>query len=247
MTEQHLFVTWRHPEGLISTVGRLSQHVRVDACSYRFVYLKGAEQRLEEGFLPLPGMPDLYREYEHEELFPVFRKRQMPRRRPDYPEYVAKLGLDVDADPFVVMARNEGRKLTDRIEVFAPPQRTDKGDLTTLFFARGIRHRDQASEAINQLKAGDFLALVDQPENQVNPLAIQIDTDADEPVGWVPNYLVDTIHELRDLNGQEALTVTAEHVNPPEVAPYMRLLCRLTCPWPKGYEAFSGAEFQPIV
>lgn len=247
MTEQHLFVTWRHPEGLISTVGRLSQCVREDSCSYRFVYLKGAEQLLEEGFVPLPGMPNLYRAYEHEELFPVFRNRQMPRRRPDYPEYVAKLGLDVDADPFVVMARNEGRKLTDRIEVFNPPCRTDDGDLTTLFFARGIRHRDQTSEAIGRLKAGDLLVLVDEPHNQVNPLAIQIDTEASEPAGWVPNYLVDTIHELRDLNGRKALTVTAEHVNPPEVAPYMRLLCRLTCPWPDGYEAFSRAEFQPIV
>ena len=179
-------------------------------------------------------------------MFPVFRKRQMPRQRPDYGEYLEKLGLDLETDPFEVMARNEGRKLTDRIEVFAPPVRTDRGDLTTLFFARGIRHRHGASEALTKLQIGDRLTLIDDSDNEVNGLAIFIDTTSGEPVGWVPNYLVDTVHDLRELNDHDALTVTVEHVNPPEVAPYMRLICRLSAPWPNSYEPFSGPEFQPI-
>ena len=144
------------------------------------------------------------------------------------------------------MARNEGRKVTDRIEVFSPPRPTDDGDLTTLFFARGIRHRPGASEAVTKLQCGDRLALKDDTDNEVNPLAIFIDTTHGGPVGWAPNYLVDTVHELRDLNGHDALAVTVEHVNPPQVAPYMRLICRLTTPWPDGYQPFSGPDFQPI-
>ena len=54
-------------------------------------------------------------------MFTVFRKRQMPRQRPDYGDYLEKLGLNPGNDPFEVMARNEARKFTDRIEVFAPP------------------------------------------------------------------------------------------------------------------------------
>lgn len=246
---EHLFVTWRYREGLIHPVGRLTRRVceeSQESQAYRFVYFKNAENLMSEGFSLLPGLPDLHRVYEGQELFPVFRKRQMPRQRPDYAEYLGKLGLDVDTDPFEVMARNEGRKVTDRIEVFAPPRRTDDGDLTTLFFARGIRHRDRASDAVTELGPGDRLVLKDDSHNKVNPLAIFIDTTSGEPVGWVPNYLVDTVHELRELNADDALTVTVEHVNPPEVAPYMRLICRLSTPWPDNYEPFSGPEFQPI-
>ena len=246
MSEQHLFVTWRHPEGLIHPVGRLTQRVCEGSQSFQFVYFKSAEHLTKEGFPLLPGLPDLHRVYESEELFPVFRKRQMPRQRPDYGDYLEKLGLNLETDPFEVMARNEGRKLTDRIEVFTPPVRTASGDLTTLFFARGIRHRDGASEAVAKLRTGDRLTLRDEPDNEVNRFAIFIDSTSGEPLGWVPNYLVDTVHDLRELNDHDALTVTVEHVNPPEVAPYMRLICRLSAPWPNSYEPFSGPEFQPI-
>ena len=213
--------------------------------TYRFVYLKHAETL--GGFPPLPGLPDLHQVYEDQELFPVFRKRQMPRQRPDYGECVEKLGLDVDTDPFEVMARNEGRKMTDRIEVFAPPHRTDNGNLTALFFARGVQHREGASDAVAGLRPGDRLHLEDEPENSKNPRAILINTRNNEPVGWIPDYLVETIHELRNLPSGEGIEVTAEHVNPPDVAPYMRLICRLTAPWPDGYEPLSGPEFQPII
>ena len=207
---------------------------------------KIAERLTEDGFPLLPGLPDLHQVYGSEELFPVFRKRQMPRQRPDYGEYLEKLGLELETDPFEVMARNEGRKLTDRIEVFTPPVRTDGGDLTTLFFARGIRHRDGASDAVVDLSVGDRLVLVDEPDNKVNPLAIHIDTPLGEPIGWIPNYLVNTVHDLRELAGDNAATITVEHVNPPEVAPYMRLICRLSSPWPDGYQPFSDPDFQPI-
>ena len=245
MTDHHLFVTWRHPNGLIHPVGLLTQRVSVESQVYEFVYLKNAETL--DGFPLLPGFPDLHRLYEDDALFPVFRKRQMPRQRPDYAEYVETLGLDVETDPFEVMARNEGRKMTDRIEVFAPPTRTDEGCLTTLFFARGIRHLPGASEAVEGLKPDDRLSLVDEPDNPVNPLAILLNSMNKRRVGRVPNYLVDTVHELRDLIGEDSIEVTAEHVNPPDVEPYMRLICRLTAPWPDGYEPLSGPEFQPIV
>ena len=243
-TESNLYVTWRHPEGRIHPVGLLTQQVSNGSESYRFVYLRRSESL--EGFPHLPGLPDLHRVYQSEQLFPVFGNRQMPRRRPDYEQYVRKLGLDTDTDPFQVMARNEGRKLTDRIEVFAPPVRTDEGDLTTLFFARGIRHRQGASQAVTALRSGDHLALADDPNNDFNPRAILLNTPLGAPVGWVPDYLVEAIHELRDRSGEKAISITAEHVNPPDVAPSMRLICRLTAPWPDGYKPFDDPSFEPI-
>jgi len=63
----------------------------------------------------------------------------------------------------------------------------------------------------------------------------------------MPNYLLETVHELRGLTSDHNIEVTAEHVNPPEVPAYMRLICRLSAPWPENYEPLSGPEFQPIV
>ena len=243
--ESRLYVTWRHPEGRIHPVGLLTHRVLNGSEDYRFVYLKAAESL--EGFPRLPGLRSLYEAHESKNLFPVFRNRQMPRSRPDYRNYVKKLGLTVDSEPFEVMARNEGRRLTDRIEVFAPPLRTNDGTLKTLFFARGIRHRDGASAAVAELRRGDPLVMVDDYTNDVNPRAILINTLDNNPVGWVPDYLVDMVHELRDLTNESAISMVAEHINPATVAPYMRLICRLTAPWPDNFEPLSDPQFQPIV
>ena len=212
--------------------------------SFRFVYLKAAEQL--DGFHNLPGLPDLYHVYESEHLFPVFRNRQMPRRRPDYEDYVRELDLDVTSDPFEVLARSEGWRATDRIEVFAYPDRTPEGELEALFFARGIRHLAGAADAVSEVQPGDVLNLVDDPDNEVNPRAMLMSNRTGQTVGWVPDYLVDMIHELRDSFGID-VEITAMHVNPETTPPHMRLLCRLLAPWPDGYEPLSAPEFQPIV
>ena len=242
--ERRLYATWRNPDGLIRPVGVLTRLCTSGGEWYRFVYLKAAEQF--DGFNCLPGLPDLHHVYENEWLFPVFRNRLMPRSRPDYRDFVGELALDVetDPDPFEVLIRSEGWRATDRIEVFAHPERTPEGDLTTLFFARGIRHLDGAAAAVDEVRAGDVLELEDEPDNPVNPRAILVNTRTGRRVGWVPDCLVETVHELRGLGS--AVEVSAEHVNPESSPPHMRLLCRLRAPWPDGYEPLSGPEYQPI-
>ena len=240
--ERRLYATWRNPDGLIRPVGVLTRRATTNGESYRFVYLKAAETF--SGFHRLPGLPDLHRVYESERLFPVFRNRLMPRRRPDYGDFVQRLALDAETDPFEVLIRSEGWRATDRIEVFAHPERTPDGVLTTLFFVRGVRHRDGAAEAVDSVRAGDVLELEDEPDNPVNPRAILVSTRTGHRVGWVPDCLLDTIHELAQLGA--AIEVTAEHVNPATSPPHMRLLCRLRAPWPDGYEPLTGPDYQPI-
>ena len=245
--DRRLYATWRHPEGLIRPVGILTRRVSDQPNGevlYRFVYVKAAEQL--DGFRHLPGLPELHEVYESAQLFPVFRNRQMPRRRPDYAEYVTELDLDLRADPFEVLARSEGWRATDRIEVFAYPERTPEGDLKTLFFARGIRHLDGAADAVSDVRPGDVLDLVDDTDNDVNPRAVLMSDRTGERVGWVPDYLVDMIHELRE-SFEVGVEIIAKHVNPVTTPPHMRLLCRLRAPWPEGYEPLSAPEFQPIV
>ena len=186
----------------------------------------------------------MHRVYENACLFPVFRNRLMPRSRSDYGDYVSELALDVDTDPYEVLIRSEGRRATDRVEVFAHPERTPEGVLTTLFFVRGIRHLDGAAAAVDDVQPGEMLELEDDPGNPVNRRAVLVGTRAGRRLGWTPDCLVDMLHELRDLDSP--VEVTAEHVNPETSPPHMRLLCRLRAPWPEGYEPLTGSEYQPI-
>lgn len=132
--ERHLFVSWRDPEvGSIHPIGRLVRRTTEDGESYSFAYLKNAE-RLER-FEPLPGLPDLHQRYDSHVLFPVFANRVMPRSRPDYDLLASRADLTGDADPFEVLARSGGRRATDRIEVFAGPERTATGESKLLFLS----------------------------------------------------------------------------------------------------------------
>lgn len=242
--ERSLFVSWRDPEsGSIHPIGRLVRRVSSDGETFSFAYLKLAETL--DRFSPLGGLPDLHRRYDSEWLFPVFANRLMPRSRPDYDALASRLDLSGDADPFEVLARTGGRRATDRIEVFAGPERTSAGQSTVLFFARGIRHIDGAPEAVATLRPGDHLTLVDDSENQHNPRAVLLRISDGRRIGWIPDYLVDHVHDLRELNRAEPIVVV-EHVNGADAAPHMRLLCRHLAPWPAGYEPFSGPDFQTL-
>ena len=240
--ERRLYAAWRNPDGLIRPVGVLTLQATADGDVYRFVYLKAAEKF--DGFRCLPGLPELHDVYESHELFPVFHNRLMPRRRPDYEDFLQRLALDVETDPFGVLIRSEGWRATDRIEVFAYPERTDDGALTTLFFVRGVRHLDGASKAICEVRPGDVLEIVDEPDNPVNPRALRLRNSSGSFVGWIPDCLVDMVHELRELGA--CAGAIAEHVNPESSPNHMRLLCRLRAPWPVGYEPLSGPNYQPI-
>lgn len=243
--ERCLYVSWRDADGSIHPVGLLRIRQRPDTGRlFSFAYLKLAEQL--EGFGPLPGLPDLHQRYDQARLFPVFANRLMPRSRPDFDLVASWVDLDAEADPFEVLARTNGRRATDRIEVFAGPEPTGGGSSTVLFLARGIRYVDGAADAVSSLAVGDHLTLRDDPDNPVNSRAILLRVTDGQPVGYVPDYLVEHFHELRDLNGEDPV-VTVEHVNGPDVAPHLRLLCRAEAPWPVGYQPFSDARFQPLV
>ena len=115
-----------------------------------------------------------------------------------------------------------------------------------LFFVRGIRYIPGAADAIASLNPGDLLVLLDDGDNEYNHAAVLLRVSDGRRIGWVPDYLVDHVHELHELNGTDPLVVV-EHVNDDTVGTHMRLLCRLSAPWPDGYVPFSGPEFQTLV
>jgi hypothetical protein len=212
---------------------------------YRFSYT--ADVAADASTRPLPGFPDRHKEYRSTELFATFANRVMTPRRDSYREFLSLIGLsDGVADPFEVLARTWGTRVTDRIQVLPVPVVDERGRLRTRFLVHGGRHVDPAAEALRAIKAGDRLALVREPDNPHDPRAVLVCVAGEvphRPVGYVPAPLVPLIEHL-SIRGIEP-EVTAEAVNlpgGPQVSNQMRLLARLEAEVGEGLDVLAALD-----
>lgn len=203
---------------------------------YTFAYLRS----LVEGnaFRPLPGFADGHRIYEDAKLFPIFAERIMSPRRPDRPGVMEALGLDVDAEPFEVLARSGGRRVGDTIELVPVPRPAADGSTTIDFFVHGVRHMTSEAQArITGLQADERLQLEPEPENDVESRAVLV-TDTDKVrLGYVPTPLLDVVH---DMDNPQAVVLRA---NPPRVGFHFRLLVRVSGSMQFGRFPFTGPDW----
>jgi hypothetical protein len=84
---------------------------------------------------------------------------------------------------------------------------------------------ESVSRLVQKLNTGDTLKLVPEPENPSNPDAMKLATYG-KPVGWIPDYLVDDIHDY--LRADKELTFRVARANGPDVPWHLRLLCEMT-------------------
>lgn len=247
-----LVVAWQHPvERSISPIGLLTH----DASAYRFTYIRNVLQ--VKDFRPLLGFADLHRGYCSPELFPLFAQRAMDPRRPDYQRYVGRLGLEGEPGPWEQIARSQGRRQGDTLQLLPEPALVGNA-LTGLFLVHGMRYahleprlldghpvsvtRDQVGSVLAELKPGDRLRLARDSGNPVNPLALMV-LGSSVPVGWVPDLLVD---DLRTLLDRADVSVTVEHVNGPDAPWHLRLLARMRVAPADGYRFFAGEKWTPL-
>lgn len=252
-TPMRLVVAWQHPDGgLIEPVGFVSYDGRL----FRFGYIRNAESIT--GFQPLLGFDDLRSEYVSEQLFPLFAQRAMDARRPDYGRYVASLGLSGQPEPWQQIARSQGRRRGDTLQLIPEPV-IRNGTLTYPFLVNGIRHvheeplrleggdmrisKDDVEAALKSLKPDGYLGLVSEPRNPKNACAIVVVTASGIPVGWVPDLLADDIHRLMK---SVSVQVTTAHVNGADAPSHLRLLARLTAQPPEDFRFFIGEKWEPI-
>lgn len=224
--ERRFFVLWQDPASReLVPVGELLVHDdgNTDTRTYEFGYTP--EAAAHPRFQPFPSFPDLERTYRQAELFAFFQNRVMSPRRPDYPEYLSALGLDpAYPDPVELLARTGGERATDTIQVVPTP--TIKDDREVLhFLVSGVRHVDPEGAKLAQLEPGASLHLRREPDNARDPRALLLDIRTDEPIGYVPSYLLDYLHKQRELGAD--VEVTVEQVNGPETPWHLRLLCRM--------------------
>ncbi len=217
---RRLLVIWQEPSSRrLIKVARLTELYD----GYRFEYLPGSE---DPSFEPLQSFPALDRTYWNAHLPAFFQNRVMSRQRASFPQYAQWLGLDPAVDaPFEVLARTGGERATDTFHIVEEPSVGPDGLTVIRFFASGLRHLEGSDERLRRMGEGDLLYLRPEPDNPVNPRALLIDVHANEPIGWVPDWLLGDVHGLR--SEAEAAELIAEQINV-EAPAHLRLLCRLT-------------------
>lgn len=233
-----LVVAWQNPTSrLIVPVGLLQQPA---AASYRFRYLRRAPATT--GFTPFLSFPDWAGDYRSDHLFPLFSQRVMSARRPDYAEFLRQLHLAADATPWEQLARSEGRRTGDTVQVFPVPSVSESGDSVCRFLVHGIRHANGGR--LPDLEVGDELRLHDDVDNPINPAAVHVVAAGGDVVGHVPDLLLEHLAALRS-TGRVAATV--EHVNGPEAPLHLRVLVRLEGVAPRGYRPMRGLAWETFV
>lgn len=223
-TARRFFVVWQDPVTReLVRVGELTARGDGNKRTYEFSYT--SEAATHPRFRPFPAFPDLDRTYRQAELFAFFQNRVMSPRRPDYPEYLSALGLSsAQADPVELLARTGGGRATDTIQVVPAPV-TEEHQEVLHFLVSGVRYMDPEGVRLAQLEPGAKLCLRPEPDNDSDPRAVLLDARTDEPVGYIPSYLLDYLHKQRDQGAD--VEVTVEQVNGPDTPWHLRLLCRM--------------------
>jgi len=205
-------------------VGRLT----FDGRHFTFEYTPDAE--LHADFEPFPAFPDFDEVYESDTLFPYFAQRTLSAAQSGYEGHLAALGLTrSEATPVELLARSWGTSPHDTIQIVPEPTRHEDGTEVMTFLVSGVRHVDEdnsehISDRIARLHTGQQLTLQDEPDNPYNEQAISLEADG-QPVGWMPDYLLDYVHKNR--SSERRIRVAVEQANGPSTPWHLRLLCRL--------------------
>lgn len=225
-------------------VGRLDADVNLPL--YRFRYIAGVERAQREAKFPLLyEFPEMDRDYKSTELFALFKNRIIAPGRPDRRDYLHNLNLPENADPVEILSVSGGRRATDFYEVFPKIEKDDKGGFTCRFFLHGWRYvSEHAQERIENLKPGEELYLTLELSNPATGLAVQIQTQDYQMIGWAPRYLLgDLMAAMADFKNYSAHVV---QVNPQPAPSRQRILVEMSGRWSE-HEPMSGEDFDPLV
>lgn len=231
-----LLVLWQNPiSRRYRAIGRLS----FDGNEYVFGYTQGAKHALEEGFRGLPGLRKGPERYTSPRLFPFFAQRTLDPTRPDYEGYLDSLGLDAHALPLEQMLHSGGSRAADTIQLIQRPK-LQGTSISLVFLAHGVRHvptnnlglrtgprqidPSDHEAALAGLETGEALTILEEPNNEYDPLATLVATEEGTPLGYVPRELCRGVQELAR-NGNLSLKVLKS--NGPGAPDHLRLLVQL--------------------
>ena len=246
MSEQTLFLAWHYAGESYQwfPVGRLDADV--PNSKYRFRYTGGAMRVKQAGYSLIMEFPDLERDYLSPRLFALFQNRVMKPYRPDFPSYVKVLGLSGVPDPIEILAVNGGRRMTDNYEVFPQPVRQSDGSFVFRFLLHGSWYVSQSGqERLKQLEPGEELLIALELTHPATRLALQIQTQDRQIIGWTPHCLAQELAMGMSVSAGKfaARVVQIEYY---QDMPGPAGLVELRCLW-DNYEPMSGRDYRPLV
>jgi hypothetical protein len=214
---------------------------------YSFRYTHGALEAKNIGFQGLAGFSDFEKTYLSDTIFPVFQNRIMNKSRPDRDEFLSWIELDNETySPFEELARTGGIKATDNLQLYPIPSEV-AGKYKVQFFSHGISHLpDNYKDRTNCLSHKDKLYLCAdlQNEQDVNALFLRT-SDPVELVGYAPKFFAKDFLELFN-KSKDSFEIVVVKVNK-DAPESLRLLCEISCDWPKGFTSFKDKPFQTFL
>ena len=243
-----LFLCWQSPGNrAIYPIGRL---VRTSAQPrYEFTYVRGVLDAQAQGFVAFPEMTELRVAYRFAELPPLFTNRVMSPSRPDFPGHLLRLGLSdlesVAPEPEAILARSEGRKATDHLEITASPEFEPTTRSWIYYgFARGVRHVPGAEGALQGVHAGDRLQVERDLTNAWDARAMLVLRTDRLRLGFVPHLLIEDLGWVLDHDGEVQAEVV--RVNLPPAPVHQRLLVVFKVVHQAGFVPMATPQFQPM-
>ena len=245
--KKSLFLAWQDKGNSRQwfPIGRLDADL--GAYAYRFRYTGGAKRaQSEAGFPLLVEFPQLERDYRAARLFPLFRNRVINPGRSNREDYLRRLALPSEADPFEILSTNGGYRATDAYEVFPKLEKGPDGSFRCRFFLHGWRHvTREAQDCLDRLAPGEALFVTLELTNPKTQFAVQIQTTDYYMIGWAPRYLVlDLVKAITDHPREYAAHVV--QVNPQPAPSKQRVLIEMDGKW-DDYEPMSGSDYRPVV
>lgn len=214
---------------------------------YFFRYTHGAVDAKQSGFQGLAGFPDFKKTYLSDTIFPVFQNRIMNRSRPDRDEFLSWIELDNDSySQFEELARTGGIKATDNLQLYPIPSKID-GEYKVQFFSHGVSHLPaNYKDRVNTLLPGEKLYLCADLQNEQDLNALFLRTsDPVELVGYAPKFFAKDFQELfKTSKDSFEIKVVKVNTDAPE---QLRLLCEISCCWPKNFTPFRERPFQLLI
>jgi hypothetical protein len=232
-------------------VGRLDaepKSLEKKAFHYRFRYTRGALKAQEDvGFEPLLAFPDFQRDYESDDLFPLFKNRVISEKRKDFEEYIHWLDLDRgNADPIEILSVSGGERTTDNLEVFPKITADANGNFHVRFFLHGLRHLgDKAIRRVLDMNAGEDLRIMVEMNNPATRLAVTLHTADYDMIGWAPRYLVEDL--IRCVPNAPELFARVARINADDAPPNQRVLIDCSGRATEGHQPMSTPDFSPLI
>jgi len=210
-------------------------HLTRESGHYLFGYTQGAMKFPDFGYLE--RMKDTSRIYYSTKLFPTFANRLLNKSRPEYPDYLARMGLDSKTpSEMELLARSDGRRTTDWLCVYPEVEPDERGEVALYFFSHGVCHLDGAERAaIARLKPGEPLGLIPEKDNPHDPHALVLETAESVLVGYCPRYLAEGLGRVLE---KTLIHVQVERANP-DAPPVFLLLCKATFVLPEGLDLYA--------